>query len=44
MTIHETDAIVTPVYLEMIAGVTNAEELHLTQAFLDEFRCTALSA
>jgi predicted nucleic acid-binding protein len=36
---YKTDAIVTPVYLEMIAGVTDQEELRLTRAFLGEFRC-----
>jgi predicted nucleic acid-binding protein len=37
--LHETDAIVTPVYVEMIAGVKSAEELKLTRAFLGEFEC-----
>jgi predicted nucleic acid-binding protein len=36
--LRQTDAIVTPVYVEMIAGVTDRRELKLTQAFLDEFR------
>jgi predicted nucleic acid-binding protein len=36
---HETNAIATPVYLEMIAGVTGPEELRLTQRFLAEFEC-----
>lgn len=36
---HESDAIVTPVYLELIAGVRDRQELHLTQVFLNEFRC-----
>ena len=29
--------IVTPVYIEMVAGVTSAEELKLTQAYLASF-------
>ena len=37
--IHNTDAIVTPVYIEMIAGTTSKLELELTQAFLEQFRC-----
>ena len=37
--LYESDAIVTPVYIEMIAGVTNRQELRLTLAFLEEFRC-----
>src|SRR5437879_5010929 len=37
--LYQSDAIVTPVYVEMIAGVTNRNELRLTQAFLQEFRC-----
>src|SRR5438270_1070740 len=37
--LYDSDAIVTPVYIEMIAGVTNRRELLLTLAFLREFRC-----
>lgn len=37
--IHDTDAIVTPVYLEMIAGVRSQQELRLTRAYLGCFRC-----
>ncbi len=29
--------IVTPVYIEMVAGVTSSSELRLTQAYLDPF-------
>jgi predicted nucleic acid-binding protein len=36
---YNTDAIVTPVYVEMLAGVTDRQTLRLTQAFLGEFRC-----
>jgi predicted nucleic acid-binding protein len=36
---QDTDAIVTPVYLEMVAGVTNRHELDLTRAYLAEFQC-----
>lgn len=35
--LRETDAIVTPVYVEMLAGVTSAEECRLTRAFLEKF-------
>jgi predicted nucleic acid-binding protein len=35
---RKTDAIVTPVYVEMLAGATSAEELRLTRAFLEKFR------
>jgi predicted nucleic acid-binding protein len=37
--LYESDAIVTPVYVEMIAGVSNQRELQLTVTFLKEFRC-----
>jgi predicted nucleic acid-binding protein len=37
ITIHDTNAIVTPVYVEFAAGVRNSAELELTRAFLDEF-------
>ena len=33
-----TDAIVSPVYIEMIAGTSNDHELLLTRAFLSRFR------
>jgi predicted nucleic acid-binding protein len=36
---YDTNAIVTPVYLEMIAGVSDRHELRLAQAFLGEFHC-----
>jgi predicted nucleic acid-binding protein len=36
--LYETDAIVTPVFIEMIAGVTDRHELGPTRAFLEEFR------
>jgi predicted nucleic acid-binding protein len=36
---YNTDAIVTPVYLEMVAGVRNRHELELTRAYLGAFRC-----
>src|SRR6185436_3493421 len=36
--LHDTDAIVTPVYVEFIAGVTNSAEQELARAFLGEFR------
>lgn len=36
--VHDTDAIVTPVFVEFIAGVTNSVELELTRSFLKEFR------
>jgi predicted nucleic acid-binding protein len=36
---RQTDAIVTPVYLEMIGGTVDRRELRLTQAFLACFRC-----
>jgi predicted nucleic acid-binding protein len=34
-----TNAIVTPVYIEMIAGASTAQEARLTVAFLQPFRC-----
>jgi predicted nucleic acid-binding protein len=37
--LHDSRAIVTPVYVEMIAGVMSSHELALTRAFLDEFDC-----
>ena len=37
ITIHDTNAIVTPVYIEFAAGVRNSAELELTRAFLDQF-------
>jgi predicted nucleic acid-binding protein len=39
ITLRKTNVIVTPVYVEVIAGVTNRDELRATQAFLAEFRC-----
>jgi predicted nucleic acid-binding protein len=39
ITLRRTAAIVTPVYVEMIAGVSSREELKLTRAFLAEFEC-----
>ncbi len=35
--IYQTNSIVTPVYLEMVGGVQDRSEMHLTKAFLDEF-------
>jgi predicted nucleic acid-binding protein len=37
--LHQTDAIVTPVYIEMIAGVQSQRELQLTRIFLQCFAC-----
>src|SRR5260370_3988442 len=37
--IHDTNAIVTPVYVEMMCGVMSTHELVLTRAFLGEFVC-----
>jgi predicted nucleic acid-binding protein len=37
--IHETDAIVTPVVLEMLCGVMSKHELELTRSYLSEFDC-----
>jgi predicted nucleic acid-binding protein len=37
--LYDSNAIVTPVYIEMIAGVTSRKELRLTLAFLEQFRC-----
>ena len=34
---YGTRQIVTPVYIEMVAGVTSSDELKLTQAYLDPF-------
>jgi hypothetical protein len=36
--LHDTDAIVTPVYLEMVVGVVSAHQLDLMRAFLGHFR------
>jgi predicted nucleic acid-binding protein len=36
--IEETDAIVTPVVIEVVCGVRSAQELRLARAYLDEFR------
>lgn len=35
---YNADAIVTPVIIEVVAGVRNAEELKLTRAYLATFR------
>lgn len=37
MEFHDTKAIVTPVYVEVVAGVTSRHELPLTKAFLGKF-------
>jgi hypothetical protein len=37
--LYESNAIVTPVYLEMVAGVTGQQELKLTCAYLGQFEC-----
>jgi predicted nucleic acid-binding protein len=37
--LYRTDAILTPVQIEMLAGVMSAQELPLAQAYLGEFRC-----
>ena len=34
-----TDAITTPVYIEMVCGALTDHEARLTQAFLEPFRC-----
>lgn len=36
---YDTDAIVTPVYIEMIGGTIDRREFRLTRAFLGWFRC-----
>jgi hypothetical protein len=36
--LEETDAIVTPVYLEMVAGTQSQQEARLTRAYLEPFR------
>lgn len=36
---YETNAIVTPVWVEMVAGVSDSHELDWTRAFLDQFDC-----
>ncbi len=36
--VHETDAIVTPVFVEFLAGVQSSSELGLARAFLSVFR------
>jgi predicted nucleic acid-binding protein len=35
--LYDTNAIVTPVYLELVAGVSDRHELRLTLAFLSRF-------
>ena len=35
---HNTDAIVTPIYIEFVAGVRSAHELVLARAYLAPFR------
>src|SRR5262245_37234878 len=37
--LYRTDAIVTPVYLEFIAGVASRHEYRLARAYLAVFRC-----
>jgi predicted nucleic acid-binding protein len=37
--IEETDAIVTPVYLEVVVGTRSSHELRLTLTYLHQFRC-----
>jgi hypothetical protein len=37
--LYDTEAIVTPIYLEMVAGVCSRHELQLTRADLGVFRC-----
>lgn len=39
MRIHNSKAIVSPVYIEVIAGVVQGNQLRLTRAFLEEFDC-----
>ena len=34
---HKTHLIVTPVYIEMVAGVMSSDNLNLTRAYLDPF-------
>lgn len=36
--IHQTNAIVTPVYLEVVGGVIHGHEMELTKAFLNCFK------
>ncbi len=36
--LYQTNAIVTPVYVEMVAGVTSSFELKLTRVFLSQFQ------
>ena len=36
--VHDTDAIVTPVFVEFVAGVTHSAELELARSFLKQFR------
>ncbi len=37
--LYDTDAIVTPVYVEMVGGATSRQQLELTKAYLSEFEC-----
>src|SRR5438105_14327240 len=37
-TLRKSNAIVTPVYLEVVCGVTSVHELRLARAYLDQFR------
>ena len=37
--LEQTNAIVTPVYLEFIAGARSRHELQLTEAYLQTFEC-----
>ena len=36
--IEDTNAILTPIYIEMVAGVSSEEELRLTRSFLRQFK------
>ena len=36
---YDSNAIVTPVYVELLAGVANKLELELTRAYLQQFQC-----
>ncbi len=39
ISLRRTNVIVTPVLVEMLAGVSDQKELRLTRAFLSAFRC-----
>jgi len=36
---HDTNGIVTPILVEVVAGATSARELRLLKAFLEPFQC-----